>query len=114
MHAPASARYGSIVAGLPAENRIAPAMPSDAIAPSPLASPSSPSIRLNAFTAPSIQNTVRKASAAVIHSDDEISAAGTWKNPPSRDNPAKRQDRNATAVCPRNFSHGGRLHLSSA
>ena len=69
----------------------------------PEASPSSPSMRLNAFTAPTIQNTVRMQSTAG-------GSAGQSVLKPS---PPQNHVANATAIWPSSLSFGGRLHLSS-
>ena len=70
----------------------------------PEASPSSPSMRLNAFTAPTIQNTVRTQSTA----------AGSAGHRVLKPRPPQNHVANATTICPSSLSFGGRLHLSSA
>ena len=79
-------------------------MPRVAIRAIPEASPSSPSMRLNAFTAPTIQNTVRMQSTG----------AGRAGHNVLKPSPPQHQVAKATASCPRSLSFGGSPHLSSA
>ena len=81
-----------------------PAMPSVAMSAIPEASPSRPSMRLNAFMAPTTQNTVMAQSS-------QAGSAGQRREKPRS---AHHHVRDATTICPRSLTFGGRLHLSSA
>ena len=81
----------------------APAIPTHAMSERPEASPSSPSIRLNAFTAPTIQNTVTAQS----------SQPGIDGNVPANPTPAQKCAATATATCPSSFTFGGSESMSS-
>ena len=57
------AKWKRVASGRPVK-KSEPAMPAEAITASPVARPSSPSMKLKAFTAPTIQKTVTAVSSA--------------------------------------------------
>ena len=79
-------------------------MPITAMRASPLASPSSPSMRLNAFIAPTIQKMVRTQS----------SGAGMEGQRSAKPRSTQNHTRSPTTNCPASFASGESDHLSSA
>ena len=84
----------------------APPMPITAMSARPVARPSSPSMRLKALIAPTIQNSVKQRSSQAGIQD----MTGSARKPMSH----QKKTPSATPTCPASFTSGGSPNLSSS